>query len=377
MRRATRRSAHAVLLALMGILLLASPVQASSRAPAPVTICDQNATWHRPSPEAMAQRIWRDARYVDPLSGTAGQNELAFYTHHFFAFTGTSAGVINRALDLTGLAVASPRLCRPGAQGIPTLENPIMVWIFGNTLRTASRDGGTLYLTVAPSTTLDEGYVIVEVPRARLLVITSPAGQNLTQLDLAHPVGDSATAIEPLPDRTIPPSFPRPTNGRAVLDGADSLHVETIGGEARATYARYLVLVPPGTTPLQVLQRYAAALRAVGFQVDPIAVDPEAEAYGFTFSASSTSGRYIDAGRILAPRLADPSSPGAIQISLFLGYADENGHLPSTGGVPQTAFPVGGALGLVLLSAGVATRRRERWIQRHCSTILHHRPGSG
>lgn len=351
-------SARGVLLVVVGIFLLASPAQATSPRSASVVICDQDATWRRPSPEAMAQGAWQVPRYVNPLSGTVSPDELDFYTGHFFAFIQTRADVINRALDLTGLAEAHSHLCGQGNQGIQILGSPITVWIFGNTLWAASRDGDTLDLTVVPSSTPDEGYVILEAPTAGRIVIASTAGQDLAQFDLAHTTAASLTAREPLPDGAIPADFPRPANGQAVLDGVDSLHVETIEGEPQGTYARYLVLVPPGATPLQALQHYAAALRTAGFQVDPIAIDPEAEAFAFTFSARPMSGHLVTAGRILAPRYPDPSVPGAIPVSLFLSYAGENGHLPRSGGTPGTVLLGSGIVGLALLAAGLATRPR-------------------
>lgn len=342
----------AVGLVLIGAIISVVPAWAASTS-APVVVCDHNSAWRHPSPEAMARTIWRDPRYVDPRSGTVSPAELGFYNHPVLAFRQTSAAAIRRALDLGGLAGAQLRLCPPGAQESADIGNPLMLWLVENTLQGASREGDTLRLTVTPGS----GYTILEVPRTALIEVATENGQEMARIDLANLTGDCFMACAPRTDRAFPPGLPHPANGRAVLDGADSLHVEMIDGRARATYARYLVPVAPGTTPREILRQYAAALQAAGFQVDPIAVDPEAEALAFTFAAGPSSPSAVAAGRVTVPR-DGADTPDAVQISVFLAYKGAPGHLPASGGPPTLALPVSGLLGLAFLVAGLTARRK-------------------
>jgi len=141
-------------------------------------------------------------------------------------------------------------------------------------------------VTVEPNATTSTGYEIIHAPRppqdtwtARFVLADG------TEVAAASPVHELlATAVDDdIADAGLRAGFPRPEDGRSVLDGVGST---TRDGSGRLTYARYLVLVPDGTTPSNEADAYRAAIGGAGFSASTPTTNPDGSA-SFSIAASS------------------------------------------------------------------------------------------
>jgi hypothetical protein len=360
------RTACVVLLVLPAALAAAPPAQArSGAAPVPVQVCNQSQDWRRPGPEDMARTVWRDGRYVDFLAGTVNARVVAYYTHHFLFLTTVSASGVGHTLNLTGLATSRAAPC--GSSPDPALDEgrEVVIWVLGYRVAAADVTGSTLTLTVEPnSPALDRGYAIVKAPRPGGLWYVRfvlPDGREVARASSP----DAICCIdEPPPDAPLPAAFPRPANGLAVPDGAGSLQVETVAGHERVTQARYLALVRPGTAPVDLARRYAAALAGAGLEVT--AVEPSGDAASFALRGGR-GGPLADlnAGRVTVELPAESDPVGTLLVSLTLEYAADPPRseavpaqrLPRSGGTAPASAGLAALLGLTLLAVSRLVRR--------------------
>jgi hypothetical protein len=130
------------------------------------------------------------------------------------------------------------------------------------------------------------------------------------------------------------------------------------------TQARYLALVRPGTAPVDLARRYAAALAGAGLEVT--AVEPSGDAASFALRGGR-GGPLADlnAGRVTVELPAESDPVGALIVSLTLEYAADPPRsegaprqlLPRSGGTTTASAGLAAVLGLTLLAVSRLVRR--------------------
>jgi hypothetical protein len=318
-RRLICQRSVVVLSSLCCALMLAVPSNMTAGAETvPVQVCAEDRVWQRPPPEEMARTVWRDNRYV--CRSTTGVDVwpvlIPYYTQHFLLFTQISSGM-SHAMDLTGLMPAHPpNLCAPSID----LERgaTVEIWAFGYHVDGAELTTDTLTLTVDANASSTTGYAIVHVPRPQIEAWTArfrlPDG---TPVATASPVHDVLPATDTqTPDASLPAGLPHPEEGSSLLDGAGSI---VLDGSGRLAYARYLALVPDGTTTSQEADRYQNAIATAGFTTSTPATNADGSAM-FSFVASPSPDAL--SGTVLVEEPSSPDIAGVMSVSLIFTYQE-------------------------------------------------------
>jgi len=298
------------------LLLIVFPSAPALADPALLQVCAADRTWQRPTPEEMARTAWRDNRYV--MRSAAGVDVwpvlVPYYIQHFLLFTLFSSGM-SHAEDLTGLMPAHPAICA----GSDDLQRSaaVEIWSIGYHVDHALVTADTLMVTVEPNGTASTGYEIAQTPRppqepwtARFVLADG------TEVAAASPVHEVvATAVDDqVPDAGLPDGLPRPEEGHSVLDGAGSTIVDSAG---RLTYARYLVLVPDGTTPSDEADTYRAIVTGAGFATSGPTTNADGSA---SFSIDASPNGDLGSGKVLVQQAMVPPIDGALTVSLTITY---------------------------------------------------------
>jgi hypothetical protein len=194
----------------------------------------------------------------------------------------------------------------------------VEIWSIGYHVQDTDVTDDTLVVTVEPNATTSSGYEIIHAPRppqdrwtARFVLA------DAREVAAASPVHELVgTAVDDtVADAGLPDGFPRPEDGRSVLDGVGSTTRDASG---RLTSVRYLVLVPDGTTPSDETDAYRAAIAGAGFSVSTPAMNPDGSA---SFSISGSPNGDSMSGTVLVQQASVPPIDGALIVSVEFAYA--------------------------------------------------------
>jgi hypothetical protein len=125
------------------------------------------------------------------------------------------------------------------------------------------------------------------------------------------PAADTQT-----PDASLPAGLPHWEEGSSLLEGAGSIALD---GSGRLVYARYLVLVPDGTTTSHEADRYQNAIATAGFTTSTPPTNADGSAM-FSFVASPSPD--VLSGAVLVEETSSPDIAGVLSVSLIFTYQD-------------------------------------------------------